>query len=62
MAKASRMIKKIRSGGYDHVFSSIYGHESVRAQRERYIETILGFGRYYGEERDISVYSAPGRV
>ncbi|MDR0616259.1 MAG: hypothetical protein LBG29_05570 [Synergistaceae bacterium] len=62
MAKASCMIKKIQSGGYDHVFSSIYGHESIRAQRERYIETILGFERYYGEERDISVYSAPGRV
>jgi galactokinase len=58
------MIEKIQNGGLDSAFASLYGSGggTIRAQRERYAEAIAEFERRYGEGRDVSIYSAPGRV
>ena len=62
--KASSLVEKILSGGLDSTFSSLYrpDGESISGQRARYINAIENFERFYGQGRDISLYSAPGRV
>ncbi|MDR1516287.1 MAG: hypothetical protein LBS45_11390 [Synergistaceae bacterium] len=64
MTEASRVTEKIHLGELDAVFSSLYGPdgETIIKQRARYAKTIENFERHYGAGRDISIYSAPGRV
>ena len=64
MMKALSLIEKIQNGGLDSVFSTLYwpDSETISKQRERYSEAIGNFERLFGSERDISIYSAPGRV
>jgi len=62
--KAPSLVEKIRSGGLDSTFTSLYwpDSETISRQRARYADAIENFERFYGRGRDISVYSAPGRV
>ena len=62
--KASSLIEKIRKGGLDLTFSSLYwpDDETITKQRARYVDAIENFERFFGAGRDISVYSTPGRV
>ncbi|GHS96627.1 galactokinase [Synergistales bacterium] len=64
MTQSSILAEKIRSGGYDAAFSALYGANdaTIAAQRARYIETINLFEKSYGLAREVSLYSAPGRV
>jgi galactokinase len=62
--KASRVREKIRSGEFDQTFSRMYwpNKEALLTQRGRYIGAIDSFEKNYGEDRDIALYSTPGRV
>ena len=64
MMNSASMIEKIQNGGFDPVFASLYWPDAgtISRQRARYVDAIENFGRHYGDGRDISVYSAPGRV
>ncbi|MDR1136735.1 MAG: hypothetical protein LBK91_00305 [Synergistaceae bacterium] len=64
MVYAPRAAEKIRKGECDGFFSSLClaDGETIEKQRERYAGAIEKFGRHYGAERNISVYSVPGRV
>ena len=64
MVKALSLIEKIQNGGLDSVFSSLYwpDNETISKQRARYSDAIENFVRFYGNGRDISIYSVPGRV
>ncbi|GHV33030.1 galactokinase [Synergistales bacterium] len=64
MTRASILTEKIRAGEYDSVFSALYwpDDETIARQRERYLVTIENFEKFYDRERDISIYSVPGRV
>ena len=64
MATTPQNIALIEHGKYDDVFSKLYGSskEMIRAQRERYIAALQDFASLYGEEREITIYSAPGRT
>lgn len=56
--------KLIREGKYAEKLSRIYvcGEEEARERGERIIRAIDEFGRLYGAERDVMVFSAPGRT
>lgn len=56
--KLKNLKEKIASGALSN-FSHIY--QSLEKATDRLISAIDGFSRIYGEERDISVFSVPGR-
>ncbi len=60
MAESNTVKSNILTGKYDNTFSSLYGN--VNKARERYVEAIGEFERIYGENREIRIFSAPGRT
>ena len=64
MTRTSQVTREIQAGLYDSVFAGLYGtkRDLVKKQGERYVETIRAFEKNYGVDRDISIYSVPGRT
>ncbi len=60
---AKTLKENILSGGLDLRFAKLYGSEEtiLAAQRARYAALIDEFASRYGEDRDISLFSVPGR-
>ena len=56
--KASELIKHINEGGLEK-YSALYA--DINAQKERMIEAIDKFTQNYGDDRDIYIFSVPGR-
>ena len=56
--------KQIQEGVYDAAFSALYGSEpaTLAAQRERYSTLVDRFTEEYGADREVRLYSAPGRT
>ena len=56
--------KQIQEGVYDAAFSALYGSEpaTLAAQRERYSTLVDRFAEEYGADREVRLYSAPGRT
>ena len=60
---AKDLIKAINEGVYDGNLKAVYvTDEAVEAQKPRYIEAITSFAELFGDDRDISIMSAPGRT
>ena len=57
---SKELIKAIASGELDARFCEIYAEDSNR-QKERYIKAIEAFSELYGCERDVYLFSVPGR-
>ncbi len=64
MLKTSQLIGKIEEGAYDDSFRALYNADEagVAHQRERYVAAIKRFETLYGVDREVSLYSAPGRT
>jgi galactokinase len=64
VTKARLVVSGIQKGVYDEIFKTLYrpDEKTVSHQRGRYVSVIEAFERHYGADRDISVYSVPGRV
>lgn len=64
MAISSVLKKQIQDGAYDNAFAKLYAADQavVDAQRARYIKTIENFEKEFGADRDVRLYSAPGRT
>lgn len=60
----SQLIEKINSGSYDETFKKLYSHEekALIHQRQRYIKALKNFEELYGKDRQVALYSAPGRT
>jgi len=58
--KPQQLITKIKNGEFSTRLTEIYGEDAPR-QAERYIKTIESFCRYYRDDRDIEIFSVPGR-
>lgn len=56
--KAKELIAKLNSGELS-AYSALY--RDIHAETERFIKAIEAFSTLYGEDRDISVFSVPGR-
>ncbi len=59
--KIQELLTKISEGCLDSAFTSLYGAENVSAQRARYTEAVKEFASLYGDDRDVSLFSVPGR-
>ncbi len=62
MAKARQMAEKIKSGALDTALGELYGAARIMRQRQRYANALQAFVGLYGDERDIALYSTPGRT
>ncbi len=58
--KTTELIKNIESGALDSIFTKLYAKD-VDMQKARYIRTIKNFEENYGVDRDVSLFSVPGR-
>lgn len=54
----------IENGDFEKTFSKLYGKDAniLTIQKQRYLEAINSFENLYGADREISIYSAPGRT
>ncbi len=57
----TEMQKKLQSGDYDRKLTELYGESALEARRERFCDAIKEFAALYGEDREISLFSVPGR-
>lgn len=55
-----RLRLAVLAGEYDALLAGFYGAAALDYQRARYAEALGEFGKLYGE-REVSVFSAPGR-
>jgi len=62
MGNAASIIEKIDKSAFDAVFGRLYGPEYAEAQKKRYVSAIRSFCASFGDDRDIGVFSVPGRV
>ncbi len=62
MTNPSALKELIQNGGYDRLFSTLYGDDQIASQRTRYIEAIDAFVATFGERDDVRLFSAPGRT
>lgn len=54
--------ENILNNSYAKVFADLYGENSVETHKNRYIQAIEKFEEIYGRDKEISIYSAPGRT
>ena len=64
MATSTELKQSIAAGQYDATFEKLYAKDAaaVAAQRARYIHAIERFEHYFGTDRTVRLYSAPGRT
>ncbi|MDL2324439.1 galactokinase [Ruminococcaceae bacterium OttesenSCG-928-A16] len=64
MPVSAQVKKDIEAGLYDESFEELYGAGPVvvHKQRQRYTQAVTQFEETYGGEREIAIYSTPGRT
>ncbi len=64
MACVKELIGQLQAGVYDETFRKLYADtdSEVEAQRQRYAAAARAFGDLFGAEREVRLYSAPGRT
>ena len=60
--KTAELKKVLLTSEYDDVFGKIYKSEDIAKQKERYVKIAESFEQLYGDGRDVSIFSAPGRT
>ncbi len=55
------LLSYIENGGLDVRLAALYGEEKIAAQKARYTEAVKEFAALYGEDREVSLFSVPGR-
>lgn len=57
-------VKLLQNGEYDKCFQKIYACEASRADyyRDRFLNAIKGYNKYFGESENFRLFSAPGRT
>jgi galactokinase len=62
MNTTKHIISNIKKGNLDERILDIYvDKDKVTYQRQRYIDAILAYEKFFGEEDEVFIYSAPGR-
>ena len=64
MATSKQLRQQIQAGEWDGTLRELYGAQEAALvrQRRRYCEALSEFERYFGPERQVHLYSAPGRT
>ena len=52
---------KISDGNFDAKFTELYGADALAYQHKRWIDAIDAFARLFGVDRDVHIFSVPGR-
>ena len=60
----SELLHAVNTGKADTVLGELYGSDSgvVREQRQRYADLVERFSHLFPGERDVELFSAPGRT
>ena len=58
---AKNAIEIIKLGELDLTLSRLYGEKNVAPQKQRYISAISAFADSFGDEKEIAIFSVPGR-
>ncbi len=53
--------KEIQDGKYDICFNTL-AYSDIKGAKERYIEAITEFEKHFGEDKNVLLFSAPGRT
>lgn len=56
-----RIKKALGNGEFDGKLSAVYGADAVFFQRKRYMDAVDSFAALYGAEREVRLFSVPGR-
>ena len=59
--KLNELKNQINSGKFDERFAELYDASAVLMQRERYLLALDSFAELFGGEREVNIYSVPGR-
>ena len=59
--KITELTDKIKNGGFDASFARLYGKDAIEIQRIRYAKAAESFCELFGSDRDVHVFSVPGR-
>ncbi len=59
--KINELLAKISEGALDAKFTELYGADKLSHQKERYTEAVNEFAKLFGSDRDVSLFSVPGR-
>ncbi len=62
MIKTTDLKAKLSTAEYDDIFAGIYKKEDIASQKERYIRIAESFEQLFGSDREVGVFSAPGRT
>ena len=62
MIKTSELKNLLAGAEYDAVLAKNYKKEDIETQKERYTKLAGKFEEYFGSDREVEVYSAPGRT
>lgn len=62
MKSAEKLKKDISNGLYNSILEKIYSKKDFKEIHERYIDLINGFCANFGSNRELSLFSAPGRT
>ncbi len=55
------LLSYIQNGKLDMRLAALYGEDRVAMQRSRYAEAVAEFAALHGEDREVSLFSVPGR-
>ncbi len=62
MIKTSELKQKLAGAEYEGVFARNYKKEDIEAQKQRYINIVSKFEEFFGLDREVEMFSAPGRT
>lgn len=62
MLKTNELIAKLGTAQLDADLARIYKKEDIEDQKKRYISIVESFEELYGNDREVGVFSAPGRT
>ena len=62
MIKTTDLKAKLATAEYDDIFAGIYKKEDIASQKERYIRIAESFEQLFGTDREVGIFSAPGRT
>ena len=62
MIKTTDLKAKLSTAEYDDIFAGIYKKEDIASQKERYIRIAESFEQLFGTDREVGIFSAPGRT
>lgn len=63
MENTNKIIDKLQSGAYNKILSYLHpGMKNLSSEQQRYSQAIQKFNEIFGENREIRMFSAPGRT